>query len=287
MTTAPGEGPAAVACANVPDLHHFRGSFGGRDIIPLWRDAAGTQPNLPARLLAVFAAELGTPVSAEDFFAYTYAVLSAPSYVENFSEELTIPGPRLPVTSDDGLFRQAIEQGRHLLWLHTYGERFLPVGAKPRQIPTGTAKCNKGIPTKVREYPENFAWTEGAVPTEGVLRVGAGEFAPVSRAVWEFSVSGYEVVKSWLSFRMKDRSGKKSSPLDDIRPTAWTAALTTELLELLWVLEATISAQPTLNRMLSDILAGPLLAASELPQPTEQERRPVVMTDNDQHEMDL
>lgn len=52
------------------------------------------------------------------------------------------------------------------------------------------------------------------------------EFSPVSQAVWEFSVSGYAVLKDWLRFRMKERSGKKSSPLDDIRPAAWTAMLT-------------------------------------------------------------
>ena len=55
-------------------------------------------------------------------------------------------------------------------------------------------------------------------------------------------MSGYEVVKGWLGFRMKQRSGRKSSPLDEIHPTAWIAALTTELLELLWVLEASIAA---------------------------------------------
>ena len=92
--------------------------------------------------------------------------------------------------------------------------------------------------------------------------MGKGEFAPVSRAVWEFSVSGYEVVKSWLGFRMKKRSGRKSSPLDDIRPAAWTAPLTTELLELLWVLEATVAAQPELNALLSEILTSPLLPAA-------------------------
>ncbi|MEI7940039.1 MAG: type ISP restriction/modification enzyme [Verrucomicrobiota bacterium] len=272
LTGILGVGPATVAASNIPDLHHFRGSFGGRDVIPLWRDAAGTQPNLPAGLLNVLTTALGAPVSAEDFFAYTYAVLSAPGYVETFSEELTVPGPRLPVTRDAALFRRAVEQGRRLLWLHTYGERFLPAGAKRGQIPSGTAKCIKGIPTKPEAYPEEYSWTEGATRAEGVLRVGAGEFAPVSRAVWEFSVSGYEVLRGWLGFRMKQRSGRKSSPLDDLRPAAWTAALTAELLELLWVLEATVATQPQLNALLSEILAAPLFTAADFPAPTAPER---------------
>jgi len=76
------------------------------------------------------------------------------------------------------IYRRAVEQGRRLLWLHTYGERFLPAGAKRGQVPAGTAKCIKGIPTKPEAYPEEYSWTEGATPAEGVLRVGAGEFAP-------------------------------------------------------------------------------------------------------------
>jgi hypothetical protein len=274
LTGVLGIGPAAIATANIPDLHHFRGSFGGRDVIPLWRDADGTQPNLPVGLLDVLTMAQGTTVSAEDFFAYTYVVLSAPGYVETFSEELTNPGPRLPVTRDTALFTRAVALGKRLLFLHTYGKRFLPSGAQCGQIPAGTAKCNNGIPTKPADYPEEFSWKEGATPTESVLRVGAGEFAPVSRAVWEFSVSGYEVVKSWLGFRMKQRSGRKSSPLDDIRPAAWTAALTTELLELLWVLEATIATQPEMNTLLSEILAAPLFTAADFPAPTIAERTP-------------
>jgi hypothetical protein len=272
LTGILGSGPAAVACAHAPDLHHFRGSFGGKDIIPLWRDAGATQPNLPSTLLDRLTTALGQPVSAEDFFAYTYAVLSAPGYLETFSEELTVPGPRLPVTRDAGLFTRAVALGKRLLFLHTFGERFLSARAKRGQLPAGAAKCVKGIPTKADAYPEDFSWTEGATPAEGVLRVGAGEFAPVSRAVWEFSVSGYEVVKGWLGFRMKQRSGRKSSPLDDIRPAAWTAALTTELLELLWVLEATVAAQPELNTLLAEILAAPLFTAADFPTPTAAER---------------
>ncbi len=112
-----GVGPAASASAYVPALHHFRGSFGGRDVIPLWRDVQASQPNLPARLLAELGSQLDAGVSAEDFLAYTYAVLSAPDYVSTFSEELTVPGPRLPITTDAALFRQAVAYGRQLLWV--------------------------------------------------------------------------------------------------------------------------------------------------------------------------
>jgi hypothetical protein len=267
-----GVGPAASASAYVPDLHHFCGR-GGKDLIPLWRDAQATQPNLPAHLLAELGSQLGIEVSAEDFLAYTYAVLSAPDYVNTFSEELTVPGPRLPITTDAALFRQAVEYGRKLVWLHTYGERFVPAGEQLGRIPAGAAKSLKGIPTAADAYPESFSWVADANDdSEGVLHVGAGQIAPVSRAVYAFSVSGYEVVQSWLAFRMKQRSGRKSSPLDNIRPTVWTADLSQELRQLLWVVEATLAMQPGLDRLLATLLAGQTVAANQLSLPTANER---------------
>ena len=267
-----GVGPAASASAYVPDLHHFCGR-GAKDAIPLWRDAQATQPNLPAFLLTEMASLLSLEVSAEDFLAYTYAVLSAPDYVNNFSEELTVPGPRLPITTDAALFRQAVTYGRKLLWLHTYGERFVPAGQQPRRLPAGVAKSLKGIPTAGDAYPETFSWLANANnASQGVLHVGAGELGPVSREVFEYSVSGFEVVKKWLAFRMKQRAGRKSSPLDDIRPAVWTADLSQELRELLWVVEATVALQPSLNQLLTKILAGQTVVADQLSQPTADER---------------
>jgi hypothetical protein len=267
-----GVGPAASASAYVPDLHHFCGR-GAKDVIPLWRDAKATEPNLPAHLLAELSGQLGIDVSAEDFLAYTYAVLSAPDYVGTFSEELTVPGPRLPITTDAALFRQAVACGRKLVWLHTYGERFVPIGQQPGRIPAGAAKSIKGIPTAANAYPEAFSWVADTNDaSQGVLLVGEGRLAPVSRAAFEFSVSGYEVVQSWLAYRMKQRAGRKSSPLDEIRPVSWTADLSQELRQLLWVVEATIAIQPDLNELLGNILTGEIVPRDQLTLPTASER---------------
>jgi hypothetical protein len=91
--------------------------------------------------------------------------------------------------------------------------------------------------------------------------------------VWEFEVSGLKVVQSWLGYRMKKRAGKKSSPLDDIRPERWTARMSDELLELLWVLESTLAAEPQLEKALDKIVAGPCFTAAELPTPKPEERK--------------
>jgi hypothetical protein len=95
--------------------------------------------------------------------------------------------------------------------------------------------------------------------------------------VWNFSISGFEVVKSWLAYRMRDRSGRKSSPLDAIRPERWV--FDGELLQLLWVLDHTIDRQPSLAALLQQVLAGPLFTAAELPQPDAAQRRAMNMTE--------
>jgi hypothetical protein len=64
---------------------------------------------------------------------------------------------------------------------------------------------------------------------------------------------------------MRVGKGKKSSPLDDVRPNRWTAQFTTELLELLWVLEATLAVYPHQARLLDEVLEGDLFPADALP----------------------
>ena len=60
---------------------------------------------------------------------------------------------------------------------------------------------------------------------------------------------------SWLRRRIsRPRTGK--SPLDALLPRAWTPALTRELLEVVWVLEATLVLEPALDAVLDDIVSG-------------------------------
>ena len=265
LTEVVGEGPAAVGAAEIPDLHHFRGSFGGKHAIPLWRDAGATQANITGGLLEQLAEAHGRRAEAEDLFAYAYGVLAQPAYVERFWEELELPPPRLPITKDAELFTRVAEHGARLLYLHTYGERFGGTGGDG-SVPQGQARCMEAVPSN--SYPVGHTYDE----EERVLRVGEGEFAPVAPEVYGYSVSGLQIVKSWLDYRKLKRAGRKSSPLDDIRPERWD--FTEELLELLWVLEATIAMQPEGEDLLDAVLRSELFSDSELPTPTEDERKP-------------
>jgi hypothetical protein len=264
-----GEGPAAVVTPYLPDLHHFRGSFGGRDVVPLWRDRQASQPNITDGLLALLGREYGRSISPEDFFCYCYSLLASPAYVKRFWDELSISSPRLPVTRDRRLFERGASLGRRLVWLHTFGERCRPEGGgRGSRWLTGRARAVRPLSTQANAYPETFRYDESA----GVLYVGEGSLAPVDRAVWEFSVSGLEVVKSWLAYRMRSGAGRTSSDLDRVRPQRWTAELTEELLRVIWMLEATVDSFPDLSESLEAILAGASFSASDLPVPVPGER---------------
>jgi hypothetical protein len=243
LTNVIGPGPAAVATALVPDLDHFRGSFGARAVIPLWRDAQSTLPNVAPHWLERLEERYGFSVDAETLMAYCYALLGTRSYVRRFEEELRTPGPRVPFPSDAALFMRAADLGRRLLWLHTFGERCGPGGSV-----SGEVRC---IAPPGDGFPADFAFNAAGY----TLRVGEGVFGPLAPAVWEYSVSGMRIVPSWLRRRLsKARIGK--SPLDEVALEGWTAELSRELLEVIWVLEATLALEPELDVVLDEIVSG-------------------------------
>ena len=264
LTKVLGKGPAAIAAAEVPDLDHFCGR-GAKDVIPLWRDPEASEPNVTDGLLEKLRAAHGVTVSPERLFAYTYGILAQPAYVERFWDELEQPPPHLPVTKDAELFQRVADHGARLLYLHTYGSRFATVG-DDGTVPQGVARCTVGVSST--GLPNDFKYD----PATETLAVGEGEFAPVTREVWEYSVSGYQVVKSWLDRRKLKRSGRKSSPLDDVRPERWE--FTEDLLHLLWVIEATLNLQPQGADLLDEACASELFSSDELPSPSNDERKP-------------
>ena len=264
LTKVLGTGPSMVATGYIPDLDHFCGR-GAKDVILLWRDSAATNSNVTSGTLETLGQAYGIAVTPERLLAYAYGIQSQPSYVTRFWDELELPPPHLPITKDSELFERVADHGARLIYLHTYGQRF----ARPEdngRVPQGEARYKK--PVSSDRYPED----SGYDAEKQTLRVGDGEFGPVAPEVWNYSVSGLQIVKSWLDYRKLKRSGRRSSPLDDIRPESWNFA--EELLELLWVLEATIALQPEGEQLLDRVCASETFSKSELPTPTDEERRP-------------
>ena len=235
LTNVLGPGPAAVATVRVPDLDCFRGSFGARAVIPLWRDAEATRPNVGGDWLDRLSQRHGLAVTPEVLLAYCYALLSTRGYVARFAEELRTPGPRIPLATEPALFDEAARLGQAALALHTFG-----------QVPRGLARC---LAEPGEPYPRAFSYE----PAGRLLRLGEGAFGPIAPEVWDYSVSGLRVLPSWLRRRVP-RTGK--SVLDGIGPREWTPSLTRELLELVWMLEASLALEPRLDALLDEIASG-------------------------------
>ena len=260
LTKFLGTGPALTACAAIPDLDYFSGR-GAKDAIPLYRTADASQANVLPSLLDILGAAYQRTVTSEDFLAYVYGALAHPAFTSCFASELETRELRVPITRDAALFEQVRAIGARLLWLHTYGERFVPEDGQRGRVPFGAARCITAVPGDADGYPDSFTYAEAT----RTLHVGDGAFAPVAPDVYAFEVSGLKVVQSWLKYRMKHGAGRKSSPLDDVRPARWTSAFTTELLELLWVLEATAALYPEQERLLTAVVEGACVRADDLP----------------------
>jgi len=264
-----GSGPALTCTTNIPDINHFC-NRGAKDAVPLYRDAAAKEPNALPGLLDVLSNAYGRKVTPEDLVAYVYGLLAQPAFTETFVDALATRELRVPVTKDAGLSAQVRDVGAKLLWLHTYGQRFVPKGKHKGHVPKGKAKCTRPVPGGATGYPEKYEYNDATKS----LHVGAGEFGPVAPEVYGFEVSGLKVVQSWLAYRMKDPKGRRSSPLDEINPTRWPSEFTTELLELLWVLEATIAMYPAQAELLSAVVDGECFKAHELPDVPDAARKP-------------
>ena len=270
MAHSPTSGPAITFSAFVPDLHHYKGSFGGR-VFPLWSDPECTRANIAPNLLTEFTSVFGHLIQPEEVVAYFASVASHPGYLNRFLPNLMQPGLRIPLTADRDLFAEAVSIGREVIWLHTFGERFnegRPPGAPRVEDKTAEPTIPKDgvLPTTLAAMPHELDYD----PATRRLKVGAGYIANVSPAVWAYEVSGKRVISQWWSYRRADRSkppmGDKRPPseLSNIQPTAWLPEYTTELLNVLRVLTRLVALEPKQDELLGRILAGPTIDAETL-----------------------
>ena len=270
--TAPSSGPAATFAAHIPDLDHFKGSFGGR-VFSLWRDQAATIPNFPLGLLSHLTEKYGSSVSGADLMAYIAAIITHPSFTSRFRTDLVQPGLHIPLTGDAQLFVRAVEVGHEIIWLHTYGERFTDpangLPAQPPRMPVGQAPT---IPANgaISQHPDDFPdIIEYDAPNRRLL-VGTGFIDNVSPAVWKYEVSGKQVIHQWFSYRKKARErpiiGDRRQPsrLGEIQPDRWPAEYTSELLNLLNVLARLIELEPAQAALLERVCTGDTITTDQL-----------------------
>jgi hypothetical protein len=272
LEESPSSGPALTFTGQVPDLHHYKGSFGGR-AFPLWRDAKATAPNLPPKLLSFLTQRYGSAVSAEDLFAYIAAVAAHPAFTARFQHDLSTPGLRIPLTSDRDIFAEAADLGRTIIWLHTFGERMTdPQNGRPAQPPRlPTARMPRvpaagAIPQDPVAMPDSINYDA----SKKRLLVGQGYMENVEPGMWLYEVSGKRVLLQWFSYRKANRERpiigdrRTPSPLGGIRPDHWLAEYTTELINVLNVLGWLVDLEPTQAKFLEKVCSGPTISSEEL-----------------------
>ncbi len=269
---SPSSGPALTFTSLIPDLHHYKGSFGGR-VFPLWRDAAASEPNLPPKLLGFLETKYKTPATAADMMAYIAAVAAHPAYTARFQDDLAQPGLRIPLTANGKLFAEAVELGRTIIWLHTFGERFTdPKNGRPAQPPRLAKDKAPRIPAAgaIPQDPDAMPDEIDYDASKQRLLVGAGYIENVSPQVWEYEVSGKQVLTQWFSYRKRNREkppmGDKRPPseLCKIQPETWLAEYTTELLNVLHVLGRLVELEEAQADLLVKVCSAPTISADEL-----------------------
>ncbi len=129
---------------------------------------------------------------AQDVFNYLYAVFHSPTYRTRYAEFLKIDFPRVPLTSNQDLFRSLCGLGGDLVGIHLMEKH----GPKITSYPIPGANSVDAV-----RYTEPG---EGA--DQGRVWINREQyFEGVPSEVWNFHVGGYQVCQKWL----KDRKGRK------------------------------------------------------------------------------
>ena len=192
-------GPAVTFSAAIPDLHHYSGR-GGR-VFPLWADRKQEMPKFKAGFLLELSQTIGDTISAPDMMAYIAAVAAHPEYTARFQADLVQPGLRFPFTANKSLFAEAVEIGREIIWLHCFGERFADPSAKH---PNGASRMPQGKhsaipkdganPRSTKVFHNRIEYDDTACR----LKIGGGCIDNVQPVVWEYEISGKQVLVQWF-----------------------------------------------------------------------------------------
>ncbi len=154
------------------------------------------RPNFSPEFLSKLESLLGYTPVPEAIFYYIYAVLHSPTYRDRYAEFLKIDFPRVPLTSNDKLFRQLADYGEQLVQLH------LMTSPKLDNLITEFVE-EEGDRTVAPAHPK---YQDGAVQ----INKNGDKFTGVPEEVWNFYVGGYQPCQKWL----KDRKERTLSDED-------------------------------------------------------------------------
>ena len=260
----PKAGPGLYFSALIPDMHAFN-NRGGRAHPAL---TVGGAPNLTEPAKQVLRERFGDNAPG-DLVYYLAALTGHPGYVRTFDKPLQQAGIRVPLTADPALWERAVQLGKQVVWLHTYGERgeSLP-GMKylhqlPKDadytLPTPTVDMGRTMPEKRPSFspdPVDSLSKEENNPVMGTVSFGRARCENVEKRVFDYTVGGNQVLGLWAKYRLKKPKTNWSSSLNDIVQREWPEAWSEEYERLLYTLTHLVHLEPAQEKLLDEVLAG-------------------------------
>ena len=154
-------------------------------------------PNFSSDFITAIREKLGYIPTPEAIFYYIYAIFHSPTYRQRYAEFLKIDFPRVPLTSNDQLFKDLGAKGQALVDLHLMKSK----------------KLNKLI-TKMNGDGDNAVTEVTYKPAEQRVYINKTRyFEGIAPEVWEFKIGGYQVLDKWLKDRKK---AKRTLSFDDV-----------------------------------------------------------------------
>lgn len=261
----PKAGPGLYFSALIPDMDAFKGSEGGRAHPTL---TTGGTPNLTKSASQMLRERFGDNAPG-DLVYYLAALTGHPGYVRTFDEPLQQAGIRVPLTADPELWERAVQLGKQVVWLHTYGERGEPLPGIERlhqlpegadyTLPTPTVDMGKTMPEKKPSFspdPINSLSEEENNPVMGTVSFGEARCENVEKRVFDYTVGGNRVLGMWAKYRLKKPVVRRSSSLNDIVQREWPEAWSEEYERLLYTLTHLVHLEPAQEKLLDEVLAG-------------------------------
>uniref|UniRef100_UPI0026F32865 type ISP restriction/modification enzyme n=1 Tax=Rothia mucilaginosa TaxID=43675 RepID=UPI0026F32865 len=238
----PQAGPGLYFDALIPDMNAFN-NRGGRAHPVL--NVNGT-PNLTEPVAQMLRERFGDNAPG-DLVYYLAALTGHPGYVRTFDEPLQQAGIRVPLTADPELWERAVQLGKQVVWLHTYGERGDPLPGMERlhQLPEG---ADYTLPYSIQDVGNN--------PVMGTISFGKARCENVEKRVFDYTVGGNQVLGLWAKYRLKKPVVRRSSSLNDIVQREWPDAWSEEYERLLYTLTHLVHLEPSQEKLLDEVLAG-------------------------------
>ena len=269
----PKNGPGLYFSSLIPDKNAFKGIEGGRCYPVLTTDG---EPNLRTSVAQLLRECFGDDAPGNLVY-YLAALTGHPKYVRTFSKSLETSRMRVPLTAVPELWDRAVQLGKQIVWLHTYGERGEPLPGMEHlhQLPEGadytlpvpTVDMGRNMPTEQPSFLPNSVTDDLAekqnTPAMGTVSFGQARCENVEKRVFDYTIGDKQVLNLWSKYRIKDPKGTQNSPLDNIVQQEWPPAWSEEYERLLYTLTHLVHLEPTQENLLDEVLAGEQISREE------------------------